>query len=115
MHHQTLEKDHERESYGLSTKSAALAVREGEPIIMTRNRYWNALVLASALAFSSLAHADSLPPGAERFNFYTFSNALSPIDIPRGRTLVITDISMLSGFCVLLDGTEPKVTISATP
>ena len=74
--------------------------------------YGIALALASALAFSTLAHADTLPPGAERFNLYTANGALDPIDIPKGRTLVITDISVLGSQCTLLDGTEPKVTVT---
>src|SRR5262244_1781930 len=78
--------------------------------------YGIALALASALAFSTLAHADTLPAGAERFNLYTANDALAPIDIPKGRTLVITDISVPSGVCTFLDGTEPKVsTFNGTP
>ena len=69
-----------------------------------------ALALVWALAFWSLAHADTLPPGAERFNLYIANGALDPIDIPKGRTLVITDIRVPSGVCTFLDGTEPKVT-----
>ena len=38
-----------------------------------------ALALASALAFSSLAQADTLPTGAQRFNLYTLNDALNPI------------------------------------
>ena len=78
-----------------------------------KTQYGIALVLASALAFSSFAHADTLPPGAERFNLYTLDGALSPIDIPKGRTLVITDITLLSSLCNFLDGTEPKVTVTS--
>src|SRR5215470_5163173 len=75
-----------------------------------KTHYGVALVLASALAFSSLAHADTLPPGAERFNLYVANGALDPIDVPKGRTLVITDIKAPSGtVCELLDGTESKV------
>ena len=69
---------------------------------MKTHHYGTALALASGLAFSTLAHADTLPPGAERFNLYTAHDALTPIDIPKGRTLVITDIKAP-------DGTEPKV------
>lgn len=56
-----------------------------------KTNYGTALVLASALTFSTLAHADTLPPGADRFSLFTVS-ALEPIDIPKGRTLVIADI-----------------------
>jgi len=80
-----------------------------------KTHYGTALVLASALTFSTLAHADTLPPGAERFNLYTANRALEPIDIPKGRTLVITDIFTPSGVCNFLDGTEPKVTFFGTP
>jgi len=81
-----------------------------------KTHYGIALVLASALAFSSLAHADTLPQGAERFNLYTGNYALAPIDIPKGRTLVITDIIVPPPVCTFLDGTEPKVsTFNGTP
>jgi len=71
--------------------------------------YGIALALASALAFSTIAHADTLPAGAPRFNLYTAHDALTPIDIPIGRTLVITDIYVPFSDCTFLDGTEPKV------
>jgi hypothetical protein len=82
-----------------------------------KTHYGIALVVASALAFSTLAHADTLPAGAERFNLYMPNGALDPIDIPKGRTLVITDIIIPSGPpCTFIDGTEPKVTaFNATP
>jgi len=72
-----------------------------------------ALALASALAFSSLAHADTLPAGAERFNLYTGPGGLSPIDIPEGRTLVITDLAILQSACTLRDGDEEKILVTS--
>src|SRR5262249_31914179 len=76
-----------------------------------------ALALASALAFSSLAQADTLPTGAQRFSLYTLNDALNPIDIPMGRTLVITDLAFFGGgLCTFLGGSEPEATIvSQTP
>ncbi|HME90626.1 MAG TPA: hypothetical protein VKE49_04330 [Myxococcaceae bacterium] len=76
-----------------------------------------ALILASALGLSAVAHADTLPAGAVRFSVSVPSDPF-PIDVavPKGQTLVITDIVVSTGIgCDFLDGSERKITALRSP
>src|SRR5215831_4276161 len=76
-----------------------------------------ALILASALGLSAVAHADTLPAGAVRFSVSVPSDPF-PIDVPvpEGQTLVITDIVVSTGIgCDFLDGSDRKITALRSP
>lgn len=67
------------------------------------------LIFAATFALSAITRADSLPPGAVRFNKAASGFALQPIDITKGRVLVITDVVTINTSCTLLDGNDEKI------
>lgn len=70
-------------------------------------------LVASSFALSAVARADSLPPGAFRFN--RLQGSFTPIDVPAGSTLVITDVVMRdNGYCELRDGDVVKLFVQSS-
>jgi len=66
-------------------------------------------LVSVALAFSTIAKADTLPAGAVRFNTVADPFDLPSIDVPEGQILVITDIATNFDACLLSDGDVRKI------